>query len=220
MPADRRYALVVFDWDGTLCDSASTIADCIQDAARDLGLVVPDRERASHVIGLGLHDSLRHAVPDLPRERYGEFVERYRQLFLDREPRMGLFEGVHDLLDELQGRGHLLAVATGKSRRGLDRAFETSGLRRRFVASRCADETAPKPAPDMLHELMRELDVPAEAMVMIGDTSHDLGMASSAGVDAVAVTYGAHPAGALRALAPRGCVSSVEELRAWLATNA
>ena len=220
MPAELRYPLVVFDWDGTLCDSAATIVSCIQDAAREMKLPVPDRERASHVIGLGLQDSLRHAVPELPQEGYREFSEHYRRFFLEREARTDLFEGVRELLVELEARGHLLAVATGKSRRGLDRAFDTSGVRRHFVASRFADETAPKPAPDMLHELMRELGVESDRLVMIGDTSHDLGMATNAGVDAVAVTYGAHPAASLQALAPRGCVSSIAELREWLATHA
>lgn len=220
MPPERRYPLVVFDWDGTLCDSAATIVSCIQDAAREMRLPVPDRARASHVIGLGLHDSLRHAVPELPQEGYREFSAHYRRFFLEREPRTTLFEGVPELLAQLEARGHRLAVATGKTRVGLDRALDATGLRRHFVATRCADETAPKPAPDMLYALMAELGLGAGELVMIGDTSHDLGMAAHAGVDAVAVTYGAHPAASLQALAPRGCVSSVAELAEWLTAHA
>lgn len=214
--AERRYSLVVFDWDGTLIDSAGTIVECIQASARDMGLPVPDAERARHVIGLGLHDSLRIAVPDLAVEDYREFAALYRGHFLAREDAMSLFPGVRELIDELSAEGRMLAVATGKSRRGLDRAFAASGLGVYFAASRCADETDPKPHPAMLLELMAELEVGAEGAVMVGDTSHDLQMARSARVDAVAVTYGAHPETSLRALDPRGCVASVEELRKWL----
>lgn len=218
--AEHRYPVVVFDWDGTLIDSASSIVECIQQAARDMGLPVPPRERASHVIGLGLQDSLRHAVPELPPGGYHAFAALYRKNFLAREEAMSLFPGVRELLAELKMEGRLLAIATGKSRRGLDRALEASGLRAHFVASRCADETHPKPHPAMLNELSAELGAARESMLMIGDTSHDLEMASNAGVDAVGVTYGAHPEGPLRALAPRGLVSSVAELHAWLRSNA
>jgi len=215
-----RYSLIVFDWDGTLLDSAGGIVECIQEAARDLRLPVPAREMASHVIGLGLHDSLRMAVPTLPEENYREFAEAYRRHFLARQGMMALFPGVRELLRDLQAAGHRLAVATGKSRRGLEHALESTALRRFFAASRCADETNPKPHPAMLLELMAQLAAMPGQALMIGDTSHDLEMARSAGVDAVAVAYGAHPDAALRALAPRACVTNVPELREWLAANA
>ena len=215
-----RYGLIVFDWDGTLIDSAGAIAECIQEAARDLGLGIPDRERARHVIGLGLQESLQLAVPDLPSHRTREFVEAYRRHFLANEHSMQLFPGIEALLEALRSRGHRLAVATGKSRRGLDRALEASGLRAQFEATRCADETTPKPDPAMLHELMDELGAaPAEAL-MIGDTTHDLQMASAARVDAVAVCYGAHAEASLRALRPRACLSTVQELEEWLRQHA
>lgn len=215
-----RYRLIVFDWDGTLLDSAGGIVESIQEAARELRLPVPGLETASHVIGLGLHDSLRTAVPSLPEHRYREFADAYRRHFLARQGSMRLFPGVRELLRDLAAAGHHLAVATGKSRRGLEHALASTGLRPLFAASRCADETNPKPHPAMLLELLAELEaVPREAL-MVGDTSHDLAMASSAGVDAVAVTYGAHPGKALRALAPRACVASVTELRAWLTAHA
>ena len=220
MKTGHRYPLIVFDWDGTLIDSAGAIAECIQAAAREMDLPVPDRARASHVIGLGLEDSLRHAVPALPSEKYMEFVGLYRKYFLAREDSMQLFPGVRELLARLNARGHRLAVATGKSRKGLERAFEASGLGGHFVASRCGDETDPKPHPAMLVELLRELAIGPELALMIGDTSHDLAMARSAGVAAVGVAYGAHPAAALRALAPLECVSSVGELAEWLEKNA
>jgi len=214
-----KYRLVVFDWDGTIIDSASTIAACIRDASRDMGLEVPSHERASHVIGLGLHDALTSAVPGLPAGRYPEFVELYRKHFRAREDSMQLFAGMRELLDGLSKK-HRLAIATGKSRRGLERALESSNLKTRFVASRCADETNPKPHPAMLLELMDELEVSQYQVLMIGDTSHDMEMARAAGVDALAVTYGAHAEEGLRACGPLGCLSSVTQLTEWLRTNA
>jgi phosphoglycolate phosphatase len=214
-----KYSLIVFDWDGTIIDSTGTIAECIQQAAAEMGLPVPHDERARHVIGLGLHDSLRHAVPELPASRYDDFVALYRKHFLAREETMKLFPGMLDLLCVLKER-HLLAVATGKSRRGLDRALDAGGLREYFGASRCADETHPKPHPAMLLELMEQLEVSGRSVLMIGDTSHDLEMARAAGVDALAVTYGAHREAGLRACGPLGCFSTVRELSEWLKANA
>ena len=214
-----KYRLLVFDWDGTIIDSASTIAECIRDASRELGLEVPERERASHVIGLGLHDAMRIAVPSLPAQRYPEFVASYRKHFLARKDSMQLFEGMRALLAELSAK-HLLAVATGKGRAGLDRDLEYHALKPLFAASRCADETNPKPHPAMLVELMEQLSVQKEHSLMIGDTSHDLKMARAAGVDALAVTYGAHPEDSLRACGPLDCFSSVVQLREWLLANA
>lgn len=214
-----RYQLVVFDWDGTLMDSTAGIAESIRNAARDLGVPVPAREVASHVIGLGLRDSLRGAVPALPEQRYAEFVDAYRRHFAVEQRRMELFPGVRELLESLRASGRLLAVATGKSRRGLDQALAATGLARYFAASRCADETTPKPDPAMLLELLDELEASPGGALMVGDTSHDLEMARGAGVDAVAVSYGAHPGEALRTLAPRACVASIAELRAWLTAH-
>jgi phosphoglycolate phosphatase len=212
------YRLLVFDWDGTIIDSASAIVDCICAAARDTGIPVPPRERAAHTIGLGLHDALRFAVPELPAERYADFVAHYRNHFLACQDSMQLFDGMRELLSELR-KTHVLAIATGKSRRGLDRALEAGDLKPYFTASRCADETNPKPHPAMLLELMDELNASKERTLMIGDTSHDLEMARAAGVDALAVTYGAHPEAGLRACAPLGCFSSVKELNEWLKTH-
>jgi phosphoglycolate phosphatase len=210
-----KYRLIVFDWDGTVIDSHSAIAECMQEASRELGLPVPERSRATHVIGLGLHDAMRIVAPELPVHRYPEYIEAYRRNFLAREDTMQPFPGMRELLDFL-ALHCILAIATGKSRRGLDRALKATGLERHFRASRCADETHPKPHPAMLHELMEQLDLPAAEVLMIGDTSHDLQMAAAAGVDAVAVSYGAHPREGLLACGPRGCFASVEELRQWL----
>jgi len=213
-----KYDLIVFDWDGTLIDSAATIVRCIQDAARDMGLEVPEDARARHVIGLGLHDSLRHAVPGLAVERYRDFADHYRRHFTARHDEMVLFPGILDLLGDLR-QSKRLAIATGKSRRGLDRALASGGLAGYFSSSRCADETNPKPHPAMLLELMEELSVEKGKVLMIGDTSHDLEMAKAAGVEALAVAYGAHPEEGLRACAPLECFADVASLREWLRKN-
>jgi phosphoglycolate phosphatase len=210
-----KYRLLVFDWDGTIIDSASSIAESICLAAGDLGLKVPTKAQASHVIGLGLHDALRLAVPGLGAEHITDFVERYRHHFRAREESMGLFAGMRALIERLHGE-RTLGIATGKSRRGLDRSLEATGLKPFFRASRCADETHPKPHPAMLLELMDELAVKPQGALMIGDTSHDLEMARAAGVDALAVTYGAHAEEGLRSCQPRACVASVPELDRWL----
>jgi len=210
---------MVFDWDGTVIDSPGAIVECIREASRDMGLRVPEPEQASHVIGLGLRDSLQLAVPDLPAERYQEFVALYRRHFLEREDAMQMFAGMRELLIEMK-KNRVLAIATGKSRRGLDRALETTGIGDLFTASRCADETHSKPHPAMLLELMEELSMENTQVLMIGDTSHDLEMARAAGVDAVAVSYGAHPEAALRACGPLGCFADVDSLYKWLQANA
>lgn len=215
-----KYELVVFDWDGTLLDSAGAIVKAIQAACRDLDLPVPDNARASHVIGLGLADAMRHAVPDLAPENYQAMVDRYRYHYLSCDHALTLFDGVPAMLARLHAAGHILAVATGKSRLGLERALDHSGLRPFFSASRCADECHSKPHPQMLEELMAEFGVTSSATVMIGDTSHDLLMASNAGVDALAVTYGAHPHDHLLEHAPLACLHDVAELDAWLMSNA
>ncbi len=211
-----KYNLIVFDWDGTLMDSAAAIVRSIQAACRDLGLPEPPEARARHVIGLGLADAMRHAVPELSPERYQEMVERYRFHYLSADHQLTLFPGAEALVRNLHTAGHLLAVATGKSRLGLDRALGHSGLGGCFHASRCADECFSKPHPQMLEELMAEFGVATGETVMIGDTSHDLLMAANAGVDALAVTYGAHPHDHLLEHHPLACLHSVEELAAWL----
>ncbi len=216
----KRYELIVFDWDGTLIDSAGAIVACIQAACRDLGLPVPDRERAAHVIGLGLDDALSYAIPGLPSGEYGNVAERYRHHFLLRDPHIPLFPGTQAMLAELRERGHLLAIATGKSAQGLARVLGTTGVADFFVASRCADQCASKPAPDMLRQIMEELAIEAETTLMVGDTVHDLQMASNAGVAGLAVGHGAHPKEKLLALNPIAYVDSTAELQRWLRENA
>jgi phosphoglycolate phosphatase len=198
-------------------DSTSTIVHCIQAAARDLGLAVPPDSIASHVIGLGLRDALTMALPDLDPRDIPRLTERYRAHYLARDADLEVFDGVRELLETLSTRGHRLAVATGKSRAGLDRALASSGLAPLFDATRCADETFSKPHPQMLLDLMDRVLAAPERTLMIGDTTHDTQMAANAGARAVAVTYGAHPREHLAASGPHAIVDSVEELSQWLA---
>lgn len=216
----KQFDLIVFDWDGTIMDSTRAIVDALQSAARDIGVPVPSDEAASHIIGLGLLDALRHAMPDLPPERYRDLAGRYRYHYLAHDHELKLFDGIETLLDQLAAAGHALAVATGKTRVGLDRALDASGLRPRFLASRCADECHSKPHPQMLEELMAEFTVEPGRVAMIGDTTHDLQMAINAGVTGIGVSYGAHPRQQLEAAAPRFCADSVAELADWLLANA
>ncbi len=216
----KRFELIVFDWDGTVMDSTATIVDSVQSAARDLGIPVPSDQRARHIIGLGLIDAMRHAMPDLDEHRYAEVADRYRHHYLSRDHELTLFAGIAELIESLSDAGYLLAVATGKSRKGLDRAFEVSGLRSRFHASRCADDCHSKPHPQMLDELMAEFGVAPEVTLMIGDTTHDIQMAHNAGVAAVGVAYGAHPRQELDAAKPLYCAADVGELTAWLKSHA
>ena len=212
----ERFDLVVFDWDGTLSDSTAAIARAIQDAAADLGLPVPDDATASHVIGLGLHEALALAVPTLARERTAEFSARYRVHYLAREAELTLFPGARELVAELHAAGVILAIATGKSQRGLQRALEVAGFGSEFAASRCADQTFPKPHPAMLLELTEELMVAPERTLMIGDTTHDLQMAQAANTAAVGLAQGAHPYEQLAACGPLALFDSLAQLHRWL----
>ena len=210
------YGLVVFDWDGTLMDSTHGIVAAIQAACRDLELPVPTTQQASWVIGLSLEGALRRAVPQLTPSLMPRFLERYRIHYLTRDVELRLFEGVEPLLAELAGRNVQLAVATGKSRAGLNRVLETTGLRRYFDATRCADETFGKPHPAMLNELLDELCVDPEDAIMVGDTSHDMQMAVNAGVHGLGVSYGAHPVQDLIKCSPQAIVDDVPAMREWL----
>lgn len=218
--ARQLFDLIVFDWDGTLMDSTAHITRSIQAACRDLGLPVPADEAASYVIGLGLRDALQIAAPTLDPSEYPRLAERYRYHFLLKDAQIALFDGARELLEELRDAGYLLAVATGKSRVGLNRALDAAGLMRMFDSTRCADETFSKPHPAMLHELTRELGQDLARTVMIGDTTHDLQMAQNAGTAGIGVAYGAHSADALEALAPRFVADSVATLAGWLREHA
>lgn len=218
--APLNFDLIAFDWDGTLFDSTKIIVRCIQAAVRDVGGTVPTDEAAGYVIGLGLMQALAHAAPDVPPEKYPELGARYRHHYMGHQNDISLFDGVLPLLAALKARGHLLSVATGKSRHGLDEALQAVELKGRFDGSRTADETAGKPHPRMLHELMDEFGVRPERTLMIGDTTHDLQMALNAGCASVGVSYGAHESAAFDALQPRFVAHSVQDLHDWLARHA
>ena len=220
MTRPRLYDLIVFDWDGTLFDSTALITKCIQSACADLGVDIPSDEDASYVIGLGLQDALSRAVPGLDRERYPELGLRYRHHYFARQHELTLFSGSLEMLQSLKMRNHWLAVATGKSRHGLDEALETVQLRGLFDGTRTADETASKPDPRMLLELMREFGVDPERTLMIGDTTHDLQLAVNAGTHCIGVGYGAHRHEAFGEFSPRFIAHSTAELRSWLEEHA
>ena len=212
----RSFDLIVFDWDGTLFDSTMLIVRCIQAACRDLAVVVPSDADAAYVIGLGLHDALKHAVPGLPPERYPELGGRYRHHYTASQHELVLFPGTLPMLQALKSRNHLLAVATGKNRRGLDDALAHSQLQGMFDATRTADETAGKPNPLMLQQLMQELGVTPERTLMIGDTTHDLMLARNAGTARVAVSYGAHEPDVFAEHGPLFVAHNTAELQSWL----
>lgn len=218
--ASRRFDLIAFDWDGTLFDSTQLIVRCIQEAVRDVGGAVPSAAAAAWVIGMALPQALARAAPDVPPDRYPELARRYRVHYMRHQDDLSLFDGVLSMLERLRGRGHLMAVATGKSRRGLDQALATAQLRGVFDASRTADETAGKPDPLMLHELMAEFDLQPERVLMVGDTTHDLEMARNAGCASVAVAYGAHGSEGFAALSPLFVAPTVARLDAWLGEHA
>ncbi|HRD33860.1 MAG TPA: HAD-IA family hydrolase [Rhodocyclaceae bacterium] len=216
----HRFELIVFDWDGTLMDSAGAIVSAIMAASRDLGLPLPSDARARHVIGLGLVDALSHAVPELAPADYPRMVERYRHHYLSSDRELSLFPGIFEMIAGLAGAGRLLAVATGKSRVGLDRALGHTGLGEYFHSSRCADECFSKPHPAMLEELTAELGVARDRTLMIGDTTHDLQMARNAGVAGLGVSFGAHPKDALLAEPALAIVETPAALVQWLHDNA
>ena len=213
---ERRFDLIAFDWDGTLYDSTAVIVRSIQEAVADVGGQVPTDERASYVIGMALAQALAYAAPDVPAQKHAELNNRYRYHFLQHQDELSLFPGVMEMLARLRERGVLLTVATGKSRRGLDLALQDPLLRGMFDDSRTADETAGKPHPLMLEELMSEFGVAPERTLMVGDTSHDLQMAINAGCASVGVAYGAHPGDQLLTYQPLYVAQNVAQLQDWL----
>jgi phosphoglycolate phosphatase len=212
---NKKFDLIAFDWDGTLMDSTAHIVASIQAACVDLNLPVPSHEQASHVIGLGLADALRRAVPSILPDQIPLLVERYRSHYLAQDEQLVLFSGVREMLLDLKQRGYWLAVATGKSRLGLDRVLQATGLVELFDASRCADETHSKPHPAMLLQLMQQLGVDSRRTLMVGDTTHDLWMAANAQAHGLGVTYGAHLPEHLNEAPALDIIGSVVSLHRW-----
>ncbi len=214
-----KRSLIIFDWDGTLMDSAAQIVRCMQLAADECQVAVPSDAAVRQIIGLGLPEALAELFPQQEVAVHEQVRARYAQHFIAGTGGASqLFAGVPELLDELLGRGHRLAVATGKSRLGLDRVLGLTGLAPAFHATRCADETASKPDPRMLHELLAELGyMPAEA-VMVGDTTYDLEMAQRARMPRIGVSYGVHSVADLQRFTPKALVDDIEGLAAALAS--
>jgi phosphoglycolate phosphatase len=214
----ENLQLLVFDWDGTLMDSVAAIVGCTQAVIAELGLGQHDDATIRGTVGLGLRETVDMLVPGCDDQLYGQVLDCYRRHWMGtyRDQPL-LFPGVPDMLAELARGGYLLAVATGKSRRGLDHALEQTGLRARFRSTRTVDEAAGKPHPQMLLDILDELGVRPEAAVMVGDSIYDLQMAANAGTHAVGVASGAHHRDALAALAPRVLLDRIAELPGWLA---
>ncbi len=225
MPPTRKnkpgqFDLLIFDWDGTLMDSAGVIVDSIQRACADLDIPVPGARASRQIIGLGLTQALKTLLPDLAEDDYPRLVERYRHHYLGRDHAIPLFDGVEAGIRNLQAQGFQLAVATGKNRPGLERAFASCGLGDAFLTTRTADQTYSKPHPAMVLEIIDELGADPARTLVIGDTGHDLLMAANAGVASLGVTYGAHEVDDLLCHAPLVLIDSFHEVHAWLCANA
>ena len=207
-----KTRLIVFDWDGTLFDSTGVIAHSLQKACEALDLNVPTVQEAKHVIGLGFNEAIERLVGALDAEQSAAFMMAYRRNYFAGESLVTLYDGILELLNGLKQQNRLMAVATGKSRVGLNRVLLDGHLKSYFDATRTADETASKPHPQMLLELLDELDVSPDQAVMVGDTTYDIDMANAAGMASVAVKYGAHDEKLLLASHPTVVVHDVDSL--------
>lgn len=209
--------LVIFDWDGTLMDSAAMIVNCFNAATRDVGLPQRGAREVRQIIGLSLHDAFKTLIPRASPDQRSRLIERYRAHFLTLEPTaMPLFPGVTQYLRELYAQRYLLAVASGKSRRGLEKALNDTGTTPYFVSTRCADEALSKPHPQMVLDILQDTGISPREAIVVGDTVFDLQMAMAARVDAVAVTYGVHELDQLRQHQPLACVNSFPEVYEWI----
>ncbi len=217
---NKNYNCLVFDWDGTLVDSIERIATSLQFAAmHTCGISVSDKA-ARDVIGMGLMEAVARLLPDADADLLEQTAEAYKQHFLHESTvPSDLFDGVMECLDELKARGYQLAVATGKGRPGLDHALASHELSDYFVTTRCAGEFPSKPHPEMLLSIVRELEVSPERTLMIGDSEHDMRMAANAGIDAIAVSHGAHTEAELMALKPLMCLQHITDLSRVLSHN-
>ncbi|MGR9052406.1 MAG: HAD-IA family hydrolase [Gammaproteobacteria bacterium] len=203
----NRFELIVFDWDGTLINTIDWIVHCIQQAAVACGCPVPAEQSAKDIIGLSLDNAIKTLFPDIDVDIRRQLTTHYSQTFFSRKLcRDDLFAGVYEMLAALKDRGLKLAVATGKGRAGLERAMAETGTEDLFCVTRCADETASKPDPTMLFEIMSETGIAAERTLMVGDSLHDLQMAANAGIAAVGVTCGAHSTEVLWQYRPLTCL--------------
>ena len=214
------YQLIIFDWDGTLMDSAAKISNCIRAAAEDVGLPVPSSQEAQQIIGLGLYEAMQRLFPQAGAAQIEALIAAYKYHFVTGDvTEQRLFNGVLEGLTHIADQGALLAVATGKSRVGLNRAFDVTGLAPHFTYTRCADETRSKPHPQMLEEILDFTAVDPSKAIMIGDTTFDMEMATNAGIDGLAVSYGVHSEADLGATSALDVVSSFGDLMSWLSSG-
>lgn len=213
MTRSTQPRLIIFDWDGTLCDSVAKIATCIQSAAKDCKLDPPTRAEAEGIIGLGLPEATRQLFPHLSAGAADRFASTYSLHFRQQEHNPSvLFKGVLDTLNWIKSDGRLLAVATGKSRAGLDRALAKLNLDGFFHGSRTADQTLSKPNPLMLNQLLEEFSLTPDQAIMVGDTSFDLEMAERAGIPSIGLTYGAHSLERLQRYGPIVCLERFSDI--------
>ncbi len=212
--------LVIFDWDGTLIDSADKIVASMQAAMTDANLALRSAHDIRQIIGLGMHEATAELYPQASTAEKTRLQQHYARHFVERDSiPCSFFPGSMEFVSELRQRGHRTAVATGKSRRGLDRVFNATGKGCLFDSSRCADETRSKPHPQMLMELLAEAGTPATEAVMVGDTEYDVAMAVSAGITAVGVSFGVHSVARLQGAGARFIANSYAELSEWFAQH-
>lgn len=212
----KQFDLIVWDWDGTLADSTGMITDALVQAAEQVGLPALAPDKAASIIGLGLKESIYALFGDLPPEQARDLATQYNANYYAGEGNIPLFKGAADTIIELNKRGYKLAVATGKSRRGLEFALKHTGLGNYFHETRTVDECFSKPHPQMLDELMDVLVAMPGRTLMIGDTHYDLQMAQNAGVACAAVTYGAQDKAQLMAYQPHYVFERFDALKQWL----
>ncbi|MDO9106283.1 MAG: HAD-IA family hydrolase [Methylovulum sp.] len=209
----NSFDLIIFDWDGTLIDSIDWITHCLQKAGEHCDCVIPERQAAKDVIGLSIDKAMQTLFPTAGAQKLEKLTHYYSQEYFSKQiSQDDLFAGVYDMLVQLNTSGYQLAVATGKTRTGLDKALAGTGTTELFCTTRCADETASKPNPRMLNEIMQHTNTPKERTLMVGDSSHDLQMAMNAHISSIAVSCGAHSATFLQTYKPLLCLQQPTEL--------
>ena len=211
-----QYELIVFDWDGTLMDSTGHIINCMQQAISQLDLAPLNDSAISHIIGLGLNEAAYVLYPDASPKTIVQLADTYRDIWLNHPLETPLFANAYNLIRSLNEQNYFLGVATGKSRRGLDKVLASSKLGPLFHATRCAGECHSKPHPQMLEELIAYFGVTANKTLMIGDTAYDLQMAHNAGADSLGISHGAHSVETLQACSPKEIVTDLHQVEQWL----
>jgi phosphoglycolate phosphatase len=215
--SNKRYELIIFDWDGTIIDSQAHIIKSMRNAFVDEGLHVPEDEQIRHIIGLSLEAAIQTLISGIEALQVQRVAENYRRhFFADATGSSELFNGVAEIIRDLHASGYYLAVATGKGRHGLDLALHKTGLQPYFHITRCADETRSKPDPLMLDEILTDLDLDARQAIMVGDTSYDMDMAGSINMDCIAVTYGMHDRQHLKNSQPTHFIDSITQLSQYV----